>query len=310
MGDAVNLAARVMSRSSPGEILATDEVLDHSRTLFETAQLEPFMVKGKSQPVVASTVGPVRGSRDSGSRTELPLVGRDAELAAFEEVLGQVQTGTGRLVRVTGEVGLGKSRLLGAFRERASDLEQHQLTCELHRASTPYGAARKLFRPLVGIRADADPMAAGQQLAAFLEAELPTLVDWAPLLAIAFGAEVPATAATADLDQQYVRSRLHAAVVELLAWRWPRPVLLTVEDAQWMDEASVDLFRSISERLDQRPWVICITRRESAHDEDATSDALTLPLQPLDESSATGAGRPRDCRRSVPCSRTGDAGRT
>jgi class 3 adenylate cyclase/tetratricopeptide (TPR) repeat protein len=285
MGDAVNLAARVMSRSSTGDILATDDVLDHSRTLFETTQLEPFMVKGKSQPVVASTVGPVQGSREGGTRIELPLVGREAELAAFEEVLEDVRGGTGRLVRVTGEVGLGKSRLLAAFRERAADLEQHQLTCELHRASTPYGAARKLFRPLLGIRADADPVTAGQQLSTFLEAELPALVDWAPLLAIAFGAELPATAATIDLDPQYVRPRLHAAVAELLTWRWPRPVLLTVEDAQWMDEASVDLLRSISERLDQRPWVICITRREAAHDEEATGVALTLPLQPLDESS-------------------------
>jgi class 3 adenylate cyclase/tetratricopeptide (TPR) repeat protein len=285
MGDAVNLAARVMSRSSAGEILATDAVLDHSRTLFETAQLEPFMVKGKSQPVIAATVGPVLGTRDSGSRTELPLVGREVELAAFEEVLEQVRAGSGRLVRITGEVGLGKSRLLGALRELAAELEQHQLTCELHRASTPYGAARKLFRTLFGLPADADPVTAGQQLSDFLEAELPTLVDWAPLLAIAFGAELPATAATADLDQQYVRPRLHAAIAELLAWRWPGPVVLTVEDAQWMDEASVDLLRSISERLDQRPWVICITRREAAHDEDGTSVAMTLPLRPLDESS-------------------------
>jgi tetratricopeptide (TPR) repeat protein len=281
----VNLAARVMSRASLGEILATDEVLQPSRTLFEISQLEPFMVKGKSQPVVASTVGPAQGTRDGTSRIELPLVGREAELAAFEEVLGDVRRGSGRLVRVIGEVGVGKSRLLGAFRELAADLEQHQLTCELHRATTPYGAARKLFRSLVGIPADTDPSTAGQQLLAFLEGELPGLADWAPLLAMAFGAEVPATTATADLDPQYVRSRLHAAVTELLTWRWPRSVLLTVEDAQWMDEASVDLLRSISERLDQRPWVICITRREAAPDEDGSGPALTLPLQPLDEAS-------------------------
>jgi class 3 adenylate cyclase/predicted ATPase len=287
MGDAVNLAARVMSRSSTGEILATHEVLDHSRTLFVTEQLEPFMVKGKSQPVVASIVGPVRGSRDGGSRTELPLVGREAELAAFERVLDRAREGTGRLVRITGEAGLGKSRLLHAFRELAPDLEQHQLTCELHRSSTPYGAARKLFRGLVDIPADADLTAAGWQLRALLEAELPSLVEWAPLLAMAFGAELPATAATADLDQQYVRPRLHAAIKEFLAWRWPAAIVLTVEDAQWMDDASVDLLRSISEGLDRNPWVICITRREAAQDEDGTAGALTVPLQPLDESATT-----------------------
>ena len=57
MGDAVNLAARVMARAADGEILATDAVLDASRTLFDTTALEPFLVKGKRLPVTAHSVG-------------------------------------------------------------------------------------------------------------------------------------------------------------------------------------------------------------------------------------------------------------
>src|SRR5439155_4336638 len=63
MGDAVNLAARVMSKAEPGQILATSGVLDASAVAFETESLPPFMVKGKKLPVQAFTVGAMLGSK-------------------------------------------------------------------------------------------------------------------------------------------------------------------------------------------------------------------------------------------------------
>jgi class 3 adenylate cyclase/tetratricopeptide (TPR) repeat protein len=286
MGDAVNLAARVMSRSSPGEVLATDEVLDHSRTLFETAQLEPFMVKGKSQPVVASTVGPVRGSREGGSHIELPLVGREAELAAFEEVLDEAARGRGRLVEVVGDAGIGKSRLLAAFRERTADRPVYTLVCELHRATTPYGASRKLLRDLLGTPADATPRTAADDLQRLVQERFPHLQEWAPLLAIAYGTELPATPATASLDERFLRGRLHEVVIELLSSIWDEQVVVMIEDVQWMDEASTELLRAVASRLVDRPWVVCLSRRESTLDAEAWGEPLKLPLGPLDVASS------------------------
>ena len=63
MGDAVNLAARLMAKAEPGQIYATAAVLDRSNTLFETNELAPFAVKGKAQPVQAWSVGRAKGSR-------------------------------------------------------------------------------------------------------------------------------------------------------------------------------------------------------------------------------------------------------
>jgi hypothetical protein len=63
MGDAVNLAARLMTKAEVGQILATQDVLQGSRTLFSTTELEPFLVKGKKEPVHASAVGEARESR-------------------------------------------------------------------------------------------------------------------------------------------------------------------------------------------------------------------------------------------------------
>ena len=78
-GDAINTAARVMSKAEPGQILATDIVLERSRAIFETTPIPPFAAKGKAEPVRASIVGPAIGVKGS-HRGGVALVGRDVEL--------------------------------------------------------------------------------------------------------------------------------------------------------------------------------------------------------------------------------------
>ena len=80
MGDTVNLAARLTARAEPGQILATAEVLERSQTRFET-QPQPFLVKGKERAVTAYSVGEVTGVAEEERAQELPIVGRESELA-------------------------------------------------------------------------------------------------------------------------------------------------------------------------------------------------------------------------------------
>jgi len=280
MGDAVNLAARVMGRSLPRTVLATDEVLDSSRTAFQSDRLDPFAVKGKSEPVLASRVGEALGTRPK-AVGGLPFVGRDQELTAFDETLAQAREGTGCLVDVIGDAGIGKSRLMAAFRERTVDRPVVELVCELHRASVPYGTTRKLLRTVAGIASDATVPDAAEQLVALLRRELPDLLEWAPLLAIAFGTQLPATEATAALDERFLRPRLHEVVTRFLSWAWEGPTLLTIEDAQWMDEASNDALRAVATRLAERPWVWCLTRREQDADPAPEIPRVTMALTPL-----------------------------
>ena len=95
MGDAVNLAARLMAKAGPRQIYATADVLDRSNTLFATTALEPFMVKGKAKPIQAWAVGPATGSRTRQvSLQQLPLIGRDAELEVLREALDAARAGT------------------------------------------------------------------------------------------------------------------------------------------------------------------------------------------------------------------------
>ena len=114
MGDTVNLAARLMAAAKPGEILATASVLDHGRTQFATDALEPFQVKGKSQPVQAFRVGRAVGSRQD-SFGALPFRGREKESATLLDALRSAAAGRGRTVLVDAERGVGKTRLMNEF---------------------------------------------------------------------------------------------------------------------------------------------------------------------------------------------------
>ncbi len=288
MGDAVNLAARVMGRSIPRAILATDEVLSRSRTTFEADPLVPFMVKGKRDPVRASRVGAVLGSRSRDSVGELPFVGREAELATLDAVLAEAAGGSGQLVDVVGEAGIGKSRLLAALRARAGDWTVVEVVCELYRSTLPYGTIRKLLHDQLGAPPEASSDQAAEHLLQFLRTELPHLEEWAPLLAVAYGTSLPSTPATANLEEQFLRPRLQELVLEVLDRVWQGPVLVTIEDAQWLDEASADVLHAIASKLDDRPWVVCVSRREEDPRPTDQAATTTLELQPLDaESVAT-----------------------
>ena len=96
MGDVVNLAARLMARAQRGEVLATKAVLNASRTLFETEETPPFLVKGKKRPLTAHRVGPPRGVRAGIASAEMPLIGRDGELATMVDAATSMWAGSGR----------------------------------------------------------------------------------------------------------------------------------------------------------------------------------------------------------------------
>ena len=109
MGDTVNLTARLMAKAAPGEIVASPEILQPARTVFDTTPLEPFMVKGKRRPVEASTLGTTQRREIAHRRGRCPLVGRDARARACSPTRSPTSRGgTGRAVELVGPAGIGQ----------------------------------------------------------------------------------------------------------------------------------------------------------------------------------------------------------
>jgi class 3 adenylate cyclase/tetratricopeptide (TPR) repeat protein len=289
MGDTVNLAARLMAVAQPGAILATEGVLEHSRTSFETEALEPFYVKGKARPVQAYRMGAVSGAKAAAVSDSGPLVGREREMAVMVGALDSARARRGRLVELVGEPGVGKSRLIREVRERGSDLVTASAACELYESSTPYFPWRRLLRDLVGISDSHGPHEAVKRLRDRIDANGPELLPWLPLIALPMDLDVGTTPEADQLDDKFRRERLHQATVEFLQLALPTPAVLVIDDVQWMDEASRELLRFVAEGVGFSPWLICVTRRDADTGFVAppSPTTVTLRTEPLGVDDAT-----------------------
>jgi class 3 adenylate cyclase/tetratricopeptide (TPR) repeat protein len=283
MGDAVNLAARLMQRAEPGQILAAAKVLERSSTLFDAKALEPFAVKGKARPVEAYSIGAIRGWSKIHIGKELPLVGREREMETLLSACESARKRVGCFIEVVGEAGMGKTRLVDELRTHCEGVTWLSAACEQYESSTPYFAFRHLLRALVGIEPGEDATRAGERLRRRVEVDMAELVPWLPLLAIPMDVTVPPTREANELEPTFRKAKLHYVVMALLTKLLSQPTLLMFEDVHWMDEASSDLLRYLHEGVAVRPWLICVTRRpqDTGFSPNVDLPSKTIALEPL-----------------------------
>jgi class 3 adenylate cyclase/tetratricopeptide (TPR) repeat protein len=285
MGDTVNLAARLAARAQAGQLLATGDVLDRSRTRFET-ESQPFLVKGKERPITAYRVGAMTGVREEKATATLPFVGRDAELAALGEAVDAVRMRRQQLVELVGPPGIGKSRLVEELKAQSVGFTQFVAGCDPYESATPYALFRNLIRPLAGITPELDAAEAGAHLAPWISTVMPDLAPWLPLLAIPFGAEVEPTPETDEIDPAFRRQRLMDTVEQFLMRVLMMPTLLVVEDAHWIDDASQELILHLTRAAAPRPWLICVTRRpQGVAFARGVDGHVQFALEPLDSNA-------------------------
>jgi len=275
-GDAVNLAARLMARAGPGELLASTAVLDRARSAYDVRPLSPFLVKGRSTPVLAAVVAG-RTTRVQGSSTGLPLLGRAAELAMLGEQADLAATGVLRTVEVVGEAGAGRSRLLHELGARL-DVPVLATGCDPDGAATAYAPVRRLLAPLLGVSLPVT----GAALEAAVHVAAPDLARWTPLVGAVLGIAVPDTRFTAALDGRFRAARQHEVVVALLRALVPGPAALLLDDAQYLDEASGALLSTLVASAEDAPWLVVVARRADASPVLPVPD-VRLDLRPLDE---------------------------
>src|SRR5262249_6872463 len=155
LGDAVNLAARLMSKASPGHIIASDRVQAAAGDGFTWERLPEFTVKGKQDTVVAYEL---ENARRRGAqrhlRHRLSMVGRDDEMALLGRQLEEALGGSGGVVGIAADAGMGKSRLVAEF-VRGVRRRGHIVAfgeCQPFGRNTSYFAWREIWRTLFHLR--------------------------------------------------------------------------------------------------------------------------------------------------------------
>jgi class 3 adenylate cyclase/tetratricopeptide (TPR) repeat protein len=264
-GDAPNLAARLQALAAPGEIVlshATRQLLDAS---FELEPLGPLVVKGFDAPVqIWRAVGErALASRFDARHDKAPsrLVGRDSEVALLLERWALARDGEGQVVVLSGEAGIGKSRIGQALRERLGGEDHASVVLQC----SPYFSGSALY-PVVqhlklaaGIGGRGSTAEQRRKVLSLTEALPPE--GQAALLRLVGLAEQGLSEEEAQMPQQQKARALNALVELMSHLAQQRPVWLWVEDAHWIDPTTEELIAMLVDRLREARLLTLITTR-------------------------------------------------
>ena len=302
MGDTANLAARVMAKAAWGQVLVTASSIDAANDRFELREVAAFQVKGKRRPVEAMAIESTARAVESRGISTGPFIGRDSEMALLEESLEAAHAGRGHVVEIVGDQGVGKSRLLAEFRSSTDETMWVTARCDPFERTTTYRTARNLLRRLLRIDRDATAAEAGPRLAAIVGRHAPYLLPWLPLIAVIVDAEVTETKESTDVDPRFRRIKAQQVVADLLEAIGRIPAVVAIEDAEHMDDASAELIAELLGRVEDRPWLVLITRtpgNQGLH-HGRGYPATVVDLQPLDHTRASELARRLAERSPVP----------
>ena len=259
-GDAINLAARLLGKAELGQVVATMNVIDKSGVDFEIEPLAPFTVKGKAEPIHAARVGrPLESVRAAIAKST--FVGRELELSLLTQALADTAQGQGRLVVLSGEPGIGKTRLV----EQALGDTPHSIyatRCDEYEISTPYWPFRALVRGILQVAEDDSDTEVVEALQRLAEDTDPSLLPWLPLVAETIDVDMATTPEVDALAEEFRKARREDVVARLFAATLSTPTVLTIDDVHLMDDASADLIERIARDLADSTRMILITRRD------------------------------------------------
>lgn len=275
MGDEVNLAARLMSVAEPGGIALSQSVQRKTQVFFESVPRGEVRLKGKSQPIpVFSLTGPRATPSASGLQgLSSPLVGREQEWRELQSVLDAITSGTGRIVSLIGDAGLGKSRLLlelsnytrGLFVTPDRWIEGQ---CLSYTEVVPYWPFQKIMRDLLGIRLETGAAQARLLAATALEHWIgPSQAEeHLPYLATLLNLRPDDgwQERLRYLDAEALQRRTFVAVSTLLeaVARAPlAPLVIVLDDIHWIDRASMTLLEHVLPLVERVPLMFVLLYR-------------------------------------------------
>lgn len=265
MGDATNVAARLMQAAAPGQVLMSANLVSAVGQRFTLEQLPPLMLKGKAEriPVVAVSL-PRAPIMVEEPQHALPLIGRAAERATIAEAIEQARS-AGRVLGISGEAGIGKSRLVAeAMRQaRASGFT---VLAGAGQATdpAPYAAWRPIWRLFFGLDPAAPPAAQVAALERAVAALQPALLPRLPLLGLALGLPLADNELTRSLQGEQRKEALESLLVECLQARLAgtaAPMLVVIEDAHWLDALARDLLVAIARAAADLPLLLLLAYR-------------------------------------------------
>jgi class 3 adenylate cyclase/predicted ATPase len=269
LGDAPNIAARLQGLAAPNTVAISDATYRLVQGYFTAEILGPQALKGVASPV---QVYRVLGASGAQSRLDVvtpqgltPLVGREQEVALLLERWAQATAGMGQVVVLSGEAGIGKSRLVQVLKDRVAGTAHTRWECRglPYYQNTAFYPVTELFQRALRWQPDDTPAAKLHKLETTLSQHHLALEEAVPLFADFLGLPLPAERyppLTMPQERQR-RKTLESLVALVLELAARQPCLFIMEDLHWVDPSTLELLTLLIAQVPTAALYIVLTCR-------------------------------------------------
>ncbi len=267
-GEAPNLAARLLGVAEPGQVVISATTRRLIGVAFELEDLGLHDLKGFSKAVQAwRVIGEgTAESRFEATHASMPtrLVGREHELGLLRARWGLAKGGEGQVVLLSGEAGIGKSRMVQALRDEIGEEPHFRLRyqCSPHHTNSAFYPIIRRLERAAGFSAVGDPDSKLDKLEALLKPWTEDLDAVAPLFAALLSLPAENRYGALHMTPQERRDRtIEAMIGQVLAMSRKRPVLIVLEDAHWIDPTTESFITETMARMADAAIFMLITYR-------------------------------------------------
>jgi class 3 adenylate cyclase/tetratricopeptide (TPR) repeat protein len=322
IGQTVNLAARLMAIGEPEQILLGPSAWRAVQSQIELQLLPPRLLKGIPEPVSAAlALRPIGQAGDPPVAQSMPFVGRTAELATLRARLNEALNGLGGAVAISGEAGIGKSRLaLEILRDGADQsIRSVAVSCQPYATAAPYSLIRDLLIEVFDLPANGKPSVLRRALQQAVSTYAPALASLTPLLSSIVDASYAHDIPEHDAPQQEPlmpnvarddfrlaqradggitslppieqRARLHDLLDAMFGGLVAdQPLVLVLDDLHWIDASSLEVVQRLTRLASGKRLLLVLVYRpelEGAGLWQVAPQVTALSLGPLDQPSST-----------------------
>jgi class 3 adenylate cyclase/ferritin-like protein len=265
IGDSVNLSARLMAAANENEIIVSDFTVSNCGKEFMLEQLEPIMVKGKKDPVsICKLVG---ASNDIISITDSEssiFFGRYDELTYLRNFSNKVKEKNTDSLLLLGEAGVGKTYLVNEFLRSSNNYKCLSTICRSYDSNSAYSCFRHILLSLVGLDHSSENDEIINKLNKAVDEFIPGYKMFTPLLIELVGVSSEVNSELKSLDAKTKREKRLETITNLIfSISQNTPVVIHVDNLQWVDSSSCEIFVSLLNNKKSNILILSTARNKS-----------------------------------------------
>ena len=267
VGETPNVAARVQGLAEPNTVTVGETTQRLIGGAFDLEDLGAQTLKGVAAPI---NVFRVTGASDVETRFDAshgagltPLVGRDEEVGLLLKRWEQAKDGEGQVILLSGEAGIGKSRITQALREHVMSESHTRLRyqCSPYYTNSAFYSVIAQFERAAEFEHEDTPEQKLDKLEALLALSAENVTDIAPLFAALLSLPSDRYPPLNLSPQKQKEDTITALADQVVLLAGAQPVLMIFEDAHWIDPSTLEVLGAVIERVRETPVLIVITYR-------------------------------------------------